>query len=227
MNSTRRILVVEDELVVATDIQQRLVSLGYEVPSIASTGEEAVQLAAEGKPDLVLMDIVLPGGMDGVAAANQIRQQLDIPVVFLTAHSDEHTFGRAKMSDPFGYVVKPFEERTLQIAIELAPHRHELERKLRQISRWMTATLSSIGDAVIATNSRGEVLLLNLVAENLTGWPQAEAAGLPIDELLRLVQENTEDPLPNPVWSVLREGKARVQASALLVTRGGDEIHID
>ena len=112
MNSTRRILVVEDELVVATDIQQRLVSLGYEVPSIASTGEEAVQLAAEGKPDLVLMDIVLPGGMDGVEAANQIRQQLDIPVVFLTAHSDEHTFGRAKMSDPFGYVVKPFEERT-------------------------------------------------------------------------------------------------------------------
>jgi PAS domain S-box-containing protein len=228
MKMTRRILVVEDELVVAADIQQRLVALGYDVPVIASSGAEAVQQAMETKPDLVLMDIVLQGDIDGVAAAEQIRQRLDIPVVFLTAHSDERTISRAKFSDPFGYIVKPFEEHNLQVAIELAPHRYEMERKLRQISRWMTATLASIGDGVIATNTKGEVLLINPVAEGLTGWSQAEVTGKSIDEILRLIQQETGEPVPNPVWSVLRHGKSlRLQENTLMVTRGGEHIHID
>src|SRR5437016_7988221 len=109
-----RILVVEDEAIVAEDIQSRLENLGYAVPAVASSGEEAMRKAVETHPDIVLMDIVLKGNMDGVEAAEQMRDRFNIPVVYLTAYSDDSTFQRAKAAEPLGYVLKPFEERELQ-----------------------------------------------------------------------------------------------------------------
>ncbi len=125
------ILVVEDEHIVARDIQAMLEELGYAV-SIAVSGEEAVTKAAEVHPDLVLMDIVLKGRMDGVDAAAQLRDRFRIPVIFLTAYADEKTVQRAKVTTPYGYILKPFEERELHIAIELALFRYRNELKMKQ-----------------------------------------------------------------------------------------------
>ena len=105
-----KIMVVEDEGIVALDIQSKLEGKGYEVTAVVSSGEEAVEKAAETHPNLVLMDIQLEGEMDGVEAADQIRSRFDIPVVYLTAFSDDSTLQRAKVSEPFGYLLKPFEE---------------------------------------------------------------------------------------------------------------------
>jgi CheY-like chemotaxis protein len=115
-----KILIVEDEVLFAKDLKDLLVSWGYTVPAIASTGEEAIEMAGEIKPDLVLMDIVLKDGMDGIEAADQIRTRFTIPVVYLTAYADDETVQRAKITEPYGYVLKPLEERDLHVTLEIA-----------------------------------------------------------------------------------------------------------
>jgi diguanylate cyclase (GGDEF)-like protein len=129
-----QILVVEDENIVAKDLQQSLRMLGYGVPVIATSGEEAIEKAAATHPDLVLMDIKLKGRLDGVAAAQEIGDRLDIPVVYLTAYADEQTVRRAKVTEPFGYLVKPFDERSLHAAVEVALHRHRMQMALRSLA---------------------------------------------------------------------------------------------
>jgi DNA-binding response OmpR family regulator len=126
-----RILVVEDEVVVALDIQTRLIRMGYQVIGRCATGEEAVPLALELKPDLLLMDIMLAGRLNGIAAAHQIRSKLDVPVIFLTAYSDDATLRLSKLAEPFGYIVKPFDERTLRTTIEITLERHRTQRQER------------------------------------------------------------------------------------------------
>lgn len=130
--TNKKILIVEDEIIVAEDVAVRLKKLGYIVTDIVTTGEEAIEQAEQTKPDLVLMDIVLEGDIDGVIAAEEIRNRFNIPIVFLTAYADEKTLHRAKVTDPFGYIIKPFHHKDLQANIEIAIHRHELENKMQQ-----------------------------------------------------------------------------------------------
>src|SRR5262245_31583460 len=119
--STGRILIVEDENIVAKDLQNTLTNLGYNVVGVLSTGEEALRVAKGLNPDLILMDIMLTKGfIDGVEAAHRLKYELDVPVIFITAYSDEGTLGRAKVTDAYGYILKPFNVRELQIAIEMA-----------------------------------------------------------------------------------------------------------
>jgi signal transduction histidine kinase len=127
-----RIMVVEDEGIVAWHLAQRLQEMGHTVPAVVSSGAEAVEKAAVIHPDLILMDIHLQGEMDGIEAAAQIRAQGDVPVVYLTAYADEPTLERAKVTEPFGYVLKPFEERELQATIEMALFKHRMEKALNQ-----------------------------------------------------------------------------------------------
>jgi DNA-binding NarL/FixJ family response regulator len=115
-----KVLIVEDEVIVARDLQGSLEGMGYEVVGIAVSGRMAVKLATRTRPDVVLMDIVLKGDMDGIQAAEEIGRLLDIRVVFLTAHSDQYTFARAKMTRPSGYIIKPFDVKKLQETIEAA-----------------------------------------------------------------------------------------------------------
>ena len=129
-----KIMLVEDEVIVARDLQGRLEDLGYEVPAAVSSGEEAVGKAGETRPDVILMDIFLEGEMDGVEVAEQIRTRFDIPVIYLTAHSDEQTLERAKVTEPYGYILKPVEDRELYSAVEMALYRHSMERRLREYS---------------------------------------------------------------------------------------------
>ena len=138
---TVQILVVEDEKIVAKDIQNRLRNFGYAVPAIASSGEEAIKKAAEVQPDLVLMDIMLNKSMDGVETAKQIRERFNIPVVYLTAYADDSTLQRAKITEPFGYILKPFEERELYTTIEMALYKHKMEKRLKESEQWFATTL--------------------------------------------------------------------------------------
>lgn len=126
------ILVVEDESIVAKDIQHSLKKLGYMVVDLCSTGEQAVEVAEEKKPDLVLMDIMLKGEMSGIEAANLIRERYNIPVIFLTAYADESTFSKAKVTEPYGYIIKPFKEIDLHTSIEMALYKHEKETEVRK-----------------------------------------------------------------------------------------------
>ena len=128
----RRIFLVEDEPIIASGIERKILQLGYAVAGSASSGEVAIEAIRADPPDLVLMDIKLDGQMDGIEAASRISRIHDIPVIFLTAYADESTLGRATAQDPFGYIVKPFTDRELFGAIEVSMHRHELHRQLQE-----------------------------------------------------------------------------------------------
>jgi len=222
-----RILVVEDEAVVARDLQTRLTRLGYTIVDTTARGDSAIVLAEQHNPDLVLMDIRLQGEMDGIAAAHVIRTRFHLPVVYLTAHADEVTVDRARVTEPFGYILKPFDERELRTMIEMAVYKHQAERKLQLSERRYATTLTSIGDGVIATDQSGRVTFLNTVAEALTGWSAAEAEGKPLIEVFRIVNEETRAIVENPVERVLREGIVVGLANhTILISRNGSEAPI-
>lgn len=190
-----RILVVEDDRVVARDLKQQLTRLGYEVVGITSHGEEASALALATSADLALTDIRLEGAMDGIDAAQEMRLTCDIPVVFLTAYADDETIRRARVTEPFGYLLKPFEDSQLRTAVEMALYKHAADRKLRDSERRYAATLSSIGDAVISADDAGLITYLNPVAERLTMFRSADALGRQLGEVYRTVDEETGLPL--------------------------------
>ncbi|MBI4824892.1 MAG: response regulator [Nitrospirae bacterium] len=178
-----KILVVEDESVVAMHIANSLEKLGYEPVAVVASGEQAIIKAEETRPDLILMDIVLKGDMDGVEAAKQIREKFNIPVIYLTAYADDAILGRAKLTEPLGYIIKPFTERELRSAIEIALYKNEMETKLRKMERWLSVTLRSIGDGVIATDHEMRVTFINKVAEDMTGWKQEDVIGKKLAEI--------------------------------------------
>lgn len=226
--SNSRILIVEDEGIIAKDIQSTLNRSGYSVVGIASSGEEAIKKAMEIHPDLVLMDIVLKGAMDGVEAAEHIRDHFDIPVVYLTAYSDDTTLQRAKITEPFGYILKPFQEKELYTTIEMAIYKHTTQRKLKESEQWLATTLKSIGDAVIATNVNKLITFMNPVAEALTGWKQEEAIGKPLKDVFKVINEKTGKQADDPVAMVLREGViVGLSNHAVLIAKDGTKRPVD
>ena len=153
----KRILVVEDEKIIALDIASKMEKLGYGVSAMVSSGKDAIESVQKDRPDLILMDIVLEGEMDGIQAAVQIRSVFDIPVVYLTAYADEKILERAKATGPFGYVLKPFEAKSLQVAVELAFYKHMIEGELRkahdeleQLVRDRTSELAKANDQLLS-----------------------------------------------------------------------------
>lgn len=184
------IVVVEDENVVAMDLVSSLERLHYRVAGVASSGEEAVALAERSRPGLVLMDIHLRGALDGIQAGQQIHERLAIPVVYLTAYSDQATLDRARVTHPFGYVLKPFEERELEVAIQMAVFRHDMERALRASENRLDAILASIGDAVVATDIDGRVTFINRAAEVLLQRKSERARGRRLEDVLKLARDD-------------------------------------
>ena len=144
MSLPKRIFIVEDQGIIAADLANRLLQMGYLVAGSATSGEEAVEKASLLLPDLVLMDIVLSGPMDGITAAQLIMQRDQLPVVFLTAHADTATTERAQITGPFGYVIKPFDQRELQIAIEIGLYRGRVEAELRRVNRELQEALEKV-----------------------------------------------------------------------------------
>lgn len=228
MMSSARILIVEDEGIEALDLQQRLESKGYHVLDIVSGGEEAVQKAEELSPDLILMDIMLQGHLDGIAAAEKILSLHNIPVIYITAYADEDTLQRAKITEPYGYIVKPFREKDLFIAVEMALYKHQMEKRLKESEKWFSTTLKSIGDAVVTTDQLGNITFLNPVAEKLLGWQLAEVRNKSLSEIFRIIDMYTRNPAEDPVAKVLLEGcTVGLSSHTLLIRSNGEEIPID
>ena len=175
--SNARILIVEDEQIVAMDIQSTLESLGYKIVGQADNGPEAILKAAELHPDLVLMDIGLKGGIDGIEAATQIRAQFDLPVIFLTAFANQSTLERAREAEPFGYILKPFEENDLTIAIEMALYKHSIEYKLRESENKFRNVIEHASDAIALNDSQGNIIEWNPSMEAITGLKRSEVLG--------------------------------------------------
>ena len=163
--NTARIMIVEDERITAEDIHDILTHLGYTVTAVVSSGEEAIRDTGRTKPDLVMIDIRIKGDMDGIEAARQIREQFDTPVIYLTAHADRETLDRAKLAEPLGYLIKPFQEAELLASIEMALHKHQADQRIKHRGEMVSATIDSIGEGVIATDLEGMITLMNPAAE--------------------------------------------------------------
>lgn len=221
MNAT--ILVVEDQAVIARDIQNTLEDLGYVVPPPVATGAQAVAAVIAHRPDLVLMDIRIQGEMDGIETAALIGKNERTPIIYLTSHSDDATLTRAALTGAYGYLLKPFQDRDLRTAIEVALQKREVERQLSERERWFATTLRSIGDAVIATDVAQRITFMNVVAERVTGWTSSDAAGKRLGEVLRLVDEKTGAPLCSPLDEVFQEGFAVELSLALLSSKDGGQ----
>ncbi|QHI96704.1 response regulator [Xylophilus rhododendri] len=209
MSRPARILVVEDDRVVARDLRQQLGHLGYQVVGVTARGEDAAALARSTSAELALTDIRLEGAMDGIDAAQEIRLACDIPVVFLTAYADDETLRRARLTEPFGYLLKPFEDSQLRTAIEMALYKHANDRKLRESERRYAATLASIGDAVITTDEAGCIRYLNPVAERLIHCRADAALGRPLAELYRVSDEETGPWAQAPGAGLMLHGPGR------------------
>jgi PAS domain S-box-containing protein len=226
--SNTRVLVVEDESIVAKSIQSRLKSLGYTVPAVVSSGEEAVHKAEETRPDLVLMDIVLKGRMDGIKAAREIYNRLNIPIVYLTAYSDDNTIERAKLTEPFGYVLKPFGIREIRSAIEIALHKHRVENNLRQKESWLSTTLEKVSDGVLVMDDKGLIRYLNPRAESLLGRRREDAVGKSFAPIFKGAYEKTNKRLKNLIENILAgDERFGTQNCIVLETREESKISID
>lgn len=166
--SAAKILIVEDEALIAREIQRRLTNMGWEVVGMAF-GEEAVQLAVDTQPDLLLSDIHLKHGLSGIDVAQRIQGVVDLPVVFLTAYSDPDTVSQAKAATPFGYIIKPVENRELQITIEMALYKFRIEKELRESQQLLQNALACIGNALIFINEKGQITNINQEARDVLG----------------------------------------------------------
>lgn len=224
----RSVLIVEDEQIVAIDLQEHLEGMGYRVVAVAVTGEEAIVLARDCRPQIVVMDISLKGKLDGVDAAAHIGKTLRIPVVFLTSFSDSATVARAVSSAPYGYLTKPFQPRELRATLEVALVKAKLERQLRESEQWFSLTLRCVGDAVIATDDAGVVTFLNPEAERITGWSLNDARGSPIEDIVCLESGVSGAALPSPARKALAEVRTTdLEHGARLRGRAGSRIPVD
>jgi two-component system cell cycle sensor histidine kinase/response regulator CckA len=219
---SRHVLVVEDERVVAKDLQRTLTNLGYEVPITVATADDAIRAASERCPDLVLMDIRIKGARDGIETAEILKSQFDVPVVYLTAYADQQTVARAKLTEPHAYLLKPVKVDELRTAVEIAIYKHEMERRHRERERWFATTLRSIGDAVISTDAEGCITLMNPMAESMTGFQTSEVRGKRLSEIMRLIDETTQEVVEDPVAQVLRAGKV-MHVRGAIVARAGEQ----
>ncbi len=212
-----RVLIVEDESIVALDLERRLTSLGFPVVGQARTGAEAEALAREHRPDVALMDIQIKGPQDGIETARRIREELRIPSIFLTAYSDEASLDRAKRSQAYGYLLKPFQERELLIAIELALYKFNAERELEANRLLLDTTLNSIDEGVLTVDAGGRILFGNETAARLLDIEASTLVGSHLSEVFQTEVVADDDLVGRP------EGLCRYS----LKRRGGDKIPIE
>ena len=228
MKKPYSIFIVEDEFITATDLREKLKSLGYVIAGEAKDGEEAIRKVMDTNPDLILMDIKLNGEMDGFEAAEKIHNHVDIPIIYLTAFSDQHTLDRAKYTQPFAYLLKPFDNREIHTSIEVAMHRHEIEKRVRGRERWLSRILDSIRDAVIAADSKGCIQYMNSVAEAQTAWRQEEAMGKNVGELFQFVNTASGDKCDLSIIKVVQTGEVVTLPNCILhIPRGQKELSVD
>ncbi len=222
-----RILIVQDDRLVSRGVEAQLTAIGHTVVGMTSRGDDVLARTLDSRADLVLMDVHLEGPVDGIAAAQQLRDHCRVPVVFLSAQADKATIKRASRTEPFAYLLKPFDDMQLVTAIEVALHKHGAEQRLRASERRFATTLASIGEAVISTNEQAVVTFLNHVAASMTGWPGEDAIGRHVSEVFHVIDEETGERLPDPAREALQSGRSvRLPDGAMLLARDGKRIPI-
>lgn len=222
-----KILIVEDEIIVVEDIKDSLENLGYIEIDIAASIPEAIAKASVTQPDIVLMVVNLKQQTSGIQVATKIWDRFSIPVIFITANSDSNTLEQAKIAETFGYITKPFREQDLQTTIEIAIQKHQLEKQLKNREQWLTKLLTSISDAVIATDERCCVTSINPAAESLTGWKQEEVLGKNVTEILHFVDTTTSKLLENVPNFRQESLNNTALAPKVLIAKNGTELPID
>jgi PAS domain S-box-containing protein len=222
------IFIVEDEGIIAHNIQSDLRKAGYRVAGVADSGRDALEQIARSRPELILMDIRIRGDMDGIELARRVQEQFDVPVVYLTAHSDMETLQRAKVTGPFGYLAKPVQQSSLSSSIEIALYKHRVESELRQQRAWLETILSHMADGVIVTDDAGKIRFLNAAAESLTGWTAAQAAGQQAGNVLPLVEPELDLSLDEFLPEAIAKGvPATLPSGVSALNPTGDAYPVD
>lgn len=215
--NNNRILIIEDEALVARELKSRLTKMGCEVVGIAY-GREAVELARETEPDLLLTDIHLKDGEDGIEMAQEIQGERDVPVVFLTAYSDEETVSRAKALAPYGYIIKPVENRELKIAIDIALYKFKIEKELRETQQLLQNALTCIGNALVFVDEQGQITHLNADAELLLSATRSALLGRSWPSILSLKQGSS---VHSKIESALKSNEVSKLAPFILSNSSG------
>lgn len=225
--SKGEILIVEDSFIVAYHLQTTLEGEGYAVLDKCDSGEAAIELISKVKPDLVLMDIMLAGQLDGIQTASIIKTKFNIPVVYITALTDKDTISRAKVTEPYGYLTKPFEDREIFTVIEMALYKHTIESKLKQSEEKYFSTVNSINDAVITIDRDCRVTFMNPTAIAMTQFILMDAMGKPVTEILNLRNKSTNEVSINPIQCSLGAGNYnRMPDDITLIGRNHLEVPI-
>lgn len=199
-----RILIVEDEKIIAKDLEIRLVQMNYEVAASVSTGKEALAVVKSQPVDLILMDIMIDGDIDGIETAELIHQQMDMPVIYLTAYADERTFERAKLSDPFGYLLKPFQERDLDLTIRTVLQKFSYEKKIKESETRYRNLFEQSLDAILVFDDEGKILDANKAACEIYSLRPEKIGSY---QLIHLVRPGERELLRTNLETLLRAGE--------------------
>jgi PAS domain S-box-containing protein len=224
--SPPRVMIVEDERVVATHVERSLVDAGYTVTGIAASAAEAADLADGAPPDVALVDIRLRGSVEGFEIAERLRSGADVPVVYMTAHTDDDTLQRAARTGAYGYVVKPFTIGEVKSALQVALFKHRLDQQLAERERWFSTTLRAIADGVVACDAEQRVSFLNAAAERMLGVDEQAARGRPLVALLRPVDPVDSSELPEVTRALNLRRAVRLDAEGLK-GRAGPPIQLE
>ncbi|MEH2035022.1 GGDEF domain-containing response regulator [Nostoc sp.] len=223
----RKIIVVEDEKNLASNIRKSLQKLGYLVSEITESGEEAIKKVAETHPHLVLIDICLDGKIDGFHVADIIQNKFHVPVVYLTEYSEYKTLHKNQLSEPFSYIAKPFIESDLHFVIEMTLYKHQIKKILYEEKQRLMTIINSMGCAVIVTYANGCIEMMNPIAELITGWKQSEALGKDLIEVVNLVNKDVGEKIENLATYAIEAGEIfNLPENCTLITKDGKEIAI-
>jgi PAS domain S-box-containing protein/putative nucleotidyltransferase with HDIG domain len=222
----KTILIVEDEKIIAEDIKNTLVKFKYNVPEIIASGEKAIRRAEELKPDLVLMDIMIEGSINGIVAAKQIYRDFGIPIVFLTAYADDNILEQAAESSPFGYLIKPFEDRELRATIEMAFYKSKMEKRLRRNRNFLLKVIDTVPNNIFVKDKSGKYLMVNDSVADLYNTTPKKMIGKTDKELIAKskIREINLDNIANDDLNVIKGKKKVLIPEESIVLNDGKEI---
>ena len=219
-----KVLIVEDEPIVAMDLKQEVQELGYDVLGIAESADEALMLVQDGLPDFALMDIRIVGSMDGIQTARALRHWYHVPSIFLTSYSDDATLARAARTMPYGYLTKPFKSAELKASLRMALDRARAETRAAAERQQVTETFNGMPEGIVTINSKGNVRFMNYAAESLTGWNASAAKGRPAQEVLQWSPNQTSTVPSLEDWSRVPQGE---WSGCALAQPGGGKSYVD
>lgn len=224
---THKILVVEDEKFLALDIRNRLENLGYSVPEITDSGEEAIKKVAEFHPHLVLIDINLVADHNGIHFVDIIQNHFHVPVLYLTDYPEDLNLDKKTLSEPYSYIIKPCAEKDLHLAVEMALYKHQIARKYQAEKQRLTTIINSMGCGVVVTSTNGSIQMMNPIAQSLTGWQEEEAFGKDLAEVVQLVDKDMDEQLENLATQAMATGKILdLPDNCTLIAKDGTKIPI-